>query len=235
MQVSGTVSIELPIVPFDTTIETDIKDQELMNNYLSAMESWNKTIKETLDRESKRARTSNTALSEIELWRSKSASYQNLTQQLSHASVAIIKDRLEAFSQTESGMGNMVVDDFIKNMKNLNKNTAEAKENVKFLTTLERQFKNLASEEGFSVIQETIPSLMNGLKMIWIISRNYKNIDKMQDLISLITDEIADKVQNSIRIPEIFNLTEKAEAQLTYARDLIIQGKKIIESWDAEF
>ena len=71
---------------------------------------------------------------------------------------------------------------------------------MKFLTTLERQFKNLASEEGFSVIQETIPSLMNGLKMIWIISRNYKNIDKMQDLISLITDEIADKVENSIRI-----------------------------------
>ena len=50
-------------------------------------------------------------------------------------------------------MGNMVLDDFIKNMKNLSKNTAEAKENVKFLTTLERQFKNLASEEGFSVIQ----------------------------------------------------------------------------------
>jgi hypothetical protein len=43
-------------------------------------------------------------------------------------------------------MGNLVVDDFIKNMKNLNKNTGEAKENDKFLTTLERQFKNLASE-----------------------------------------------------------------------------------------
>lgn len=35
---------------------------------------------------------------------------------------------------------------------------------------------------------------MNGLKMMWIISRNYKSNDKMQDLISLITDEIADKV-----------------------------------------
>ena len=57
VQVSGTVSIELPIVPSDTTIESDIKDTELMNNYLSAMESWNKTIKETLDRESKRERT----------------------------------------------------------------------------------------------------------------------------------------------------------------------------------
>ena len=76
---------------------------------------------------------------------------------------------------------------------------------------------------------------MNGLEMIWIISRNYKNIDKMQDLISLITDEIADKVQSSIRIQEIFDLTEKPETQLANTRDLIIQGKRILESWDAEF
>jgi len=58
---------------------------------------------------------------------------------------------------------------------------------------------------------ETIPSLMNGLKMVWIISRNYKNSEKMQELISLITDEIADKVQNSIQINKLFFLTEKAE------------------------
>lgn len=73
-------------------------------------------------------------------------------------------------------------------MKLLTKLTGEAKENVKFLTTLERQFKNLSSEEGFHVILEGIPSLMNGLKMVWIISRNYKNSEKMQELISLITD-----------------------------------------------
>jgi dynein heavy chain len=60
------------------------------------------------------------------------------------------------------------------------------------------------------VIQETIPSLMNGLKMVWIISRNYKNIDKMQELISLITDEIADKVQSSIKVQQLFNLNDKA-------------------------
>lgn len=34
---------------------------------------------------------------------------------------------------------------------------------------------------------------------------------------------------------KLFHLTEKAEAELHYARDLIIQGKGILESWDAEF
>jgi dynein heavy chain len=76
---------------------------------------------------------------------------------------------------------------------------------------------------------------MNGLKMVWIISRNYKNSEKMQELISLITDEIADKVQNNIQISKLFSLTDKAEGELQTAKELIVQGKAILESWDAEF
>lgn len=58
-------------------------------------------------------------------------------------------------------------------------------------------------------------------------------MDKMQDLISLITNEIADKVQSSIKIQKLFNLNEKAEQQLNVTEDLINQGKKILESWDS--
>ena len=76
---------------------------------------------------------------------------------------------------------------------------------------------------------------MNGLKMVWIISRNYKNSEKMQELISLITDEIADKVESNIQISKLFNLSQKAEAELTAARELILQGKTILENWDSEF
>jgi dynein heavy chain len=51
-------------------------------------------------------------------------------------------------------------------------------------------------QEGLSGIEETLPSLMNGLKMVWIISRHYKEGDKMVNLLSLISDEIADKVES---------------------------------------
>ena len=33
----------------------------------------------------------------------------------------------------------------------------------------------------------------------------------------------------------MFNLSEKAEAELSAARDLILQGKTILENWDSEF
>ena len=59
---------------------------------------------------------------------------------------------------------------------------------------MERQFKNLDNED-LTGIEETLPSLMNGLRLVWIISRHYKTDDKMQNLISTITNEIADKVR----------------------------------------
>lgn len=147
VQVSGTVSIELPIIAIGDDIERDIGDVDLMNNYGTAMESWINTIVETVKRENdQKKRSSQTALAEIELWRSRSASYSNLIQQLSHKSVQIIHSRLDAYCKTENGLGNTVAEEFTKQMKLLSKLNGEAKENVKFLTTLERQFKNLTSD-----------------------------------------------------------------------------------------
>ena len=48
---------------------------------------------------------------------------------------------------------------------------AQAKDFVKFLTTLDRQFKNIAGG-NLPVIEETLPSLLTGLKLIWTISRH---------------------------------------------------------------
>lgn len=100
-----------------------------------------------------------------------------------------------------------VVIEFTHHMKELTKAYGEAKDNVKFLTTLERQFKNL-DQEGLAGVEETLPSLMNGLKMVWIISRHYKEGDKMPTLISLISDEISDKIEANVKIHKLFRLND---------------------------
>ena len=41
---------------------------------------------------------------------------------------------------------------------------------------------------------------MNGLRLIWIISRHFKANDRMKDLIQTITIEIANKVKAHINI-----------------------------------
>ena len=92
-------------------------------------------------------------------------------------------------------------------MQDLNREYTVAKDNVKFLNTLLRQFRNLEAE-GIEGVEETIPQLMNGLRLIWIISRHFKKNDRMKDLIQTITDEIANKVQNHIQIDQLFSAKE---------------------------
>lgn len=49
--------------------------------------------------------------------------------------------------------------------------------------------------EGLSGVEETLRSLMNGLRLVWIISRHYQSDNKMEDLISTVSNEIAEKVE----------------------------------------
>ena len=69
---------------------------------------------------------------------------------------------------------------------------------------MERQFKNI-SRGDLEIIQETLPSLLNGLKLIWTISRHInQNEGKMEDLLESISNEICDKVRSKIDIKKIF-------------------------------
>jgi dynein heavy chain len=74
------------------------------------------------------------------------------------------------------------------------------------LTTLERQFKNI-QHGNLLVIDETLPSLLSGLKLIWTISRHINsNEGKMEDLLESISNEICDKVRDKIDIRRIFRM-----------------------------
>ena len=75
------------------------------------------------------------------------------------------------------------------------KQHAQAKDFVKFLNTLYRQFKNIHLGK-LQTIEETLPSLLTGLKLIWTISRHInQNETKMEDILEAISNEICDKVK----------------------------------------
>ncbi len=106
---------------------------------------------------------------------------------------------------------------------------AQAKDFVKFLTTLERQFKNISRGE-LPVIEETLQSLLNGLKLIWTISRHInQNETKMEELLESISNEICDKVASKIDIKRIFRI--KPDNALT----IINQGINVLTKWQKQF
>ncbi|CAM9373020.1 unnamed protein product, partial [Hapterophycus canaliculatus] len=65
----------------------------------------------------------------------------------------------------------------------------EAKDNVKFLYTLERFIEPLYSGTATTII-DTLPALMNSIKMIHTIARYYNTTERMTGLFGKITDQM---------------------------------------------
>lgn len=73
----------------------------------------------------------------------------------------------------------------------------EAKDNVKYLTTLEQFIEPLYNETP-DVVKDTLPALMNSIKMIHTIARYYNTNDRMTDLFKKITNQMIICCKNAI-------------------------------------
>ena len=92
--------------------------------------------------------------------------------------------------------------DFLHWMNALVQANAEAKDNSKFLNTLERQFKILQIGDLVS-IEQCLPSLLNGLRLVFIISRHFKGEERMGRLLLTISNEICERVKEKVNIREL--------------------------------
>jgi dynein heavy chain len=108
------------------------------------------------------------------------------------------------YYESQNSADGYSIENFNTEYSKFQKDYAQAKDFVKFLSTLERQFKNIAKGE-LTVIEETLPSLLTGLKLIWTISRHINQQDtKMEDILESISIEICQKVKSQIDITKIF-------------------------------
>ena len=182
-------------------------------------------------KEEKRARdrTSTTAQGETDFWSLRSATFNTLYQQLQMPAVKRIIRILSHVKEKES-QDTVLLEQYNNELKQFVKAQAVAKDFVKFLQTLERQFKNI-SKGDLKSITETMPSLLNGLKLIWTISRHINhNDDKFESILAAISNEICQKVRDKIDIRTIF----KKKRPEVAIRD-IDSGIEVLEKWSEQY
>lgn len=195
-QLAGDIRLKMPDLVLTDDISELARDKEVVASLEETLHDWEVTMASALEQQLNHTPQGNGTLAEMDFWRERNATLSALVEQLKRPFVEKV---IAILSQTSSD--SLSTFDYHRN--ELTKYHVEAKDNVRFLLTLERHFKNLAHGASFKVISETIPSLMNALRMVWIISRHYNRDERMVPLMERIAWELAERVTKVVNIRTI--------------------------------
>ncbi|XP_050408300.1 dynein axonemal heavy chain 10 [Patella vulgata] len=226
-QIEGEVRLEVPDLELGSNVDDILENNDLIEKIRETCSEWRKQVQGALEKQLKRGHSANGPLAEIDFWRERNAALSALSEQLK---IPKVKQMISIYSRVES--------DFDDTISELTKYDTEAKDNVRFLSTLERHFKNIAHGATFQVVIETIPSMMNALRMVWIISRHYNKDERMVPLMERIAWELAERVAKVIDVRELFDSgthevkikTSEASKMLTVWKDSYFEVRGMIEA-----
>ena len=195
--VEGEVKLEIPEMTIAEDPSVVIKNPAIVRDLEKAMEGWAHSISVTIDELLRKQPQGSGPLAEIDIWKERysvlNAMYEQLKSPSVQSMLAVMKlAGIPSFSNFEYHRGE------------LNKYYLEARDNVKFLGTLERHFKNIAHGANFTIVLETIPAMMNSLRMVWVISRHYNTDERMVPLMERISWELCERASRVINLRSIF-------------------------------
>ncbi len=173
------------------------RNRTLVNKLNTALESWARILSTTVDEQLHKQPQGQGPLAEIDFWRERNSALSALYEQLKMTEIqtALIVLKIAGVPSYSN---------FEYHRSELNKYYLEAKDNVRFLGTLERHFKNLAHGANFAIILDTLPAMLNALRMVWVISRHYNTDDRMVPLMGRISWELCQRVARVVNVRTIF-------------------------------
>ncbi|KAM8812104.1 dynein axonemal heavy chain 10 [Rhynchonycteris naso] len=204
-QLEGEIKLEMPSISVEGEVSALAANVETVETLEQCVINWLNQISSVVNGQLKKTPQGNGPLAEIEFWRERNATLSALHEQ---TKLPIVRKVLDVIKESES----MLVANLQPVLTELFKLHMEASDNVRFLSTVERHFKNLTHGSSFHVVLETIPSMMGALRMVWIISRHYNKDERMVPLMERIAWEIAERVCRVVNLRTLFK-ENRASAQ----------------------
>ncbi|NXN47775.1 DYH10 protein, partial [Rhinoptilus africanus] len=212
------IKLEMPTINLDREVTALATVPEVVEALESYAMTWQKLISTTLEEQLKKVPQGDGPLAEVNLWRERNDTLRALTEQTKLPEVQKVLEILQEAESEHTGDLQIV-------LRDLRKHHMEALDNVKFLSTLERHLKNLTYSTGFHVVLDTIPTLMNALRMVWVISRHYNKDERMVPLMERIAWEISRRVYKVVDLHTLFKEDRAA------AKKKIAEAKSALEQW----
>ncbi|RKP21444.1 hypothetical protein ROZALSC1DRAFT_11414, partial [Rozella allomycis CSF55] len=219
-QVAGDVRIRIPNIDISHQ-DAILKDNAKLEELDKVADEWVKIIASILDKETKKVPQGHGPIAEIDYWRERNGNLSTLYEQLS---LPVAKSIIHIVQQAETVHHGPLT----TQLAELQKLYTEARDNTKFLGTLERHFKSIITG-SLQGVQDSLPSLMNAIKMVWILSRHYNRDERMVPLMVRIAWEISNKVMGIVNVREILREPTKK------AKKTISDAKNLLEAWSRTY
>ena len=220
-QSQGDVRLNIPNAVI-TSIEDSAADTALVEEIERALEDWTVVIAGANEAEQQKVnRALRTPLGEIEFWRERSASLSALYEQISIHRVQQMIQVMKLVDSPQLGSFNF-------HYGELSKTFLEAKDNVKFLTTMERHFRHM-SEGSFQTILDSMQSMINGLRMVWVISRHYNSDERMAPLMETIAMTLVKRITEEVKLSQVLSMESKA------AKKLVLEARAVLTQWSENY
>jgi dynein heavy chain len=166
---------------------------EAVEHFEVLLNEWCNQIERYLDQKNNNFDDDVGPRGELEYWRGKMQKLTSITEQLKRPDCKQVISILSGLTKNTTDMSKQNIVSLLRRWKqidvNITEQANEAKDNVKYLYTLERFIDPLYTGNA-ETITDTLPALMNSIKMIHTIARYYNTSERMTSLFAKITEQM---------------------------------------------
>ncbi|KAJ5066878.1 intein-containing dynein axonemal heavy chain 10 precursor [Anaeramoeba ignava] len=183
------------------------------NNYQKIIRKWIKSITSVIQIEKDSQKYGKGAMSEIHYWRDRYSIFSSMVSQFQQNETTI-KTILSGERDTA------LVRKFHQYFTELSNLANQARENTKFLDSLENHIDIIVSSHSLREIAENMPNLFDSLRLIWILSKFYNTDQLMFELLQLIILDIEQAIQFKVTAEKVFGREEHQMKSFVQEKDI---------------
>ena len=200
----------IELQPYDSKWEPDAKNiqntrnpnPDMIMEFERLFNEWSEKIEAALDEDNDKKDDKEAGpRNEIEYWRQRMRKLTGISQQLRSKNCRTVYDVLTQATQASQESKHSKIYLATSKWRSIELRVTEAlneaKDNVKYLSTLEKFIEPLYDGTPDS-IKDTLPALMNSIKMIHTIARYYNTNERMTNLFVKITQQMINNCKHNI-------------------------------------
>lgn len=224
------------------------EDEDTARKLETCVVEWTGLVAGATRTEENRQITGLGPLDEIEFWRDRDVNLTRLHEQL-------VSKRVRDVTKVVAVASPAVMPDFDEFAAKLQRMCGEARDNRKFLATLERHFRNIThwrraggrtdgqgagnddfdenSHTSLATAIDTVSPLMSALRMVWIISRHYGEDTMMEGLMGRVADEVGKVAAEAADVKNASTGVFAVDAKNATRR--VTEARQLLDTWKESY